>query len=138
MWGKTGGTWIECHPDGLEFASFFFLIHQYCSLNSLYFFAHFIVLSFIFIPYFILSQMATSMEVQDCIYVTMELLSNWGNPVNVGLSKVEFFDLYNEKIFVSPHDVDIRNADNPGDLCCLVNKNLNVRQLGPGCENFSL
>ncbi|KFQ27792.1 Uncharacterized protein KIAA0556, partial [Mesitornis unicolor] len=64
-------------------------------------------------------------EVHDAIYVTMELLSNWGNPVNVGLSEVEFFDLYNEKIFVSPHDVDIRNADNPGDLCCLVNKNLN-------------
>uniref|UniRef100_A0A8C0EZ99 Katanin interacting protein n=1 Tax=Bubo bubo TaxID=30461 RepID=A0A8C0EZ99_BUBBB len=66
------------------------------------------------------------MEVHDAIYVTMELLSNWGNPVNVGLSEVEFFDLYNEKIFVSPHDVDIRNADNPGDLCCLVNKNLNI------------
>ncbi|KAM6078358.1 katanin-interacting protein isoform 3-T4 [Theristicus caerulescens] len=72
------------------------------------------------------SEMTTSMEVRDAIYVTMELLSNWGNPVNVGLSEVEFFDLYNEKIFVSPHDVDIRNADNPGDLCCLVNKNLNT------------
>ncbi|XP_050761708.1 katanin-interacting protein [Gymnogyps californianus] len=71
-------------------------------------------------------KMTTSMEVHDAIYVTMELLSNWGNPVNVGLSEVEFFDLYNEKIFVSPHDVDIRNADNPGDLCCLVNKNLNI------------
>ncbi|KAM6078357.1 katanin-interacting protein isoform 2-T3 [Theristicus caerulescens] len=71
-------------------------------------------------------KMTTSMEVRDAIYVTMELLSNWGNPVNVGLSEVEFFDLYNEKIFVSPHDVDIRNADNPGDLCCLVNKNLNT------------
>uniref|UniRef100_A0A8B9FNK9 KIAA0556 n=1 Tax=Amazona collaria TaxID=241587 RepID=A0A8B9FNK9_9PSIT len=63
---------------------------------------------------------------QDAIYVTMELLSNWGNPINVGLSKVEFFDLYNKKIFMSPHDVDIRNADNPGDLCCLVNKSLNI------------
>ncbi|XP_075371499.1 katanin-interacting protein isoform X2 [Mycteria americana] len=71
-------------------------------------------------------KMTASMEVRDAIYVTMELLSNWGNPVNVGLSEVEFFDLYNEKIFVSPHDVDIRNADNPGDLCCLVNKNLNT------------
>ncbi|NWS53306.1 K0556 protein, partial [Chunga burmeisteri] len=71
-------------------------------------------------------KMTTNMEVRDAIYVTMELLSNWGNPVNVGLSKVEFFDLYDEKIFVSPHDVDIRNADNPGDLCCLVNKNLNI------------
>lgn len=91
-----------------------------------------------FIPYFISIQVTTSVEVHDAIYVTMELLSNWGNPVNVGLSEVEFFDLYNEKIIVSPHDVDIRNADNPGDLCCLVNKNLNVRQLSPGCENFSL
>ncbi|NXQ93794.1 K0556 protein, partial [Sagittarius serpentarius] len=71
-------------------------------------------------------KMTTSMEVQDAIYVTMEVLSNWGNPVNVGLSEVEFFDLCNKKIFVSPHDVDIRNADNPGDLCCLVNKNLNI------------
>ncbi|NXW01608.1 K0556 protein, partial [Fregetta grallaria] len=71
-------------------------------------------------------KMTNSMEVRDAIYVTMELLSTWGNPVNVGLSEVEFFDLHNEKIFVSPHDVDIRNADNPGDLCCLVNKNLNT------------
>ncbi|NWS33659.1 K0556 protein, partial [Polioptila caerulea] len=68
----------------------------------------------------------SSMEVHDAIYVTMELLSNWGNPANVGLSQVEFFDLHNERIFVSPHDVDIRNADNPGDLCCLVKKNLNL------------
>ncbi|XP_027738603.1 protein KIAA0556 homolog isoform X1 [Empidonax traillii] len=73
-------------------------------------------------------KVTASMEVRDAIYVTMELLSNWGNPVNVGLSQVEFFDLHNEKIFVSPHDVDIRNADNPGDLCCLVKKNLNLRK----------
>ncbi|NXM43266.1 K0556 protein, partial [Gymnorhina tibicen] len=71
-------------------------------------------------------KMTTSVEVHDATYVTMELLSNWGNPANVGLSQVEFFDLHNESIFVSPHDVDIRNADNPGDLCCLVNKNLNL------------
>ncbi|XP_061849540.1 katanin-interacting protein isoform X2 [Colius striatus] len=71
-------------------------------------------------------KVTTSVEVHDAIYVTMELLSNWGNPVNVGLSQVEFFDLHNEKIFVSPHDVDIRNADNPGDLCCLVNNNFNI------------
>ncbi|NWR42796.1 K0556 protein, partial [Regulus satrapa] len=71
-------------------------------------------------------KMTANMEVQDAIYVTMELLSNWGNPANVGLSQVEFFDFHNERIFVSPHDVDIRNADNPGDLCCLVNKNLNL------------
>lgn len=90
------------------------------------------------LPYFILVQMTTSMEVHDAIYVTMELLSNWGNPANVGLRQVEFFDLHNERIFVSPHDVDIRNADNPGDLCCLVNNNLNVRQLSPACSNLSL
>ncbi|NXH45048.1 K0556 protein, partial [Dicaeum eximium] len=71
-------------------------------------------------------KMTASMEVPDAIYVTMELLSNWGNPANVGLSQVEFFDLHNERIFVSPHDVDIRNADNSGDLCCLVNKNLHL------------
>ncbi|XP_005054162.1 PREDICTED: uncharacterized protein KIAA0556 homolog isoform X3 [Ficedula albicollis] len=71
-------------------------------------------------------KMTASVEVHDAIYVTMELLSNWGNPANVGLSQVEFFDLHNKRIFVSPHDVDIRNADNPGDLCCLVNKNLNL------------
>ncbi|XP_054247203.1 katanin-interacting protein [Indicator indicator] len=73
-------------------------------------------------------KMTSRMEVSDAIYVTMELLSNWGNPVNVGLSQVEFFDLYNRKIFVSPHDVDIRNADNRGDLCCLVNKTLNITE----------
>ncbi|NXJ12458.1 K0556 protein, partial [Odontophorus gujanensis] len=73
-------------------------------------------------------KMTTNVEVHDAIYVTLELLSNWGNPVNVGLREVEFFDLYNEKIFVSPHDVDIRNADYPGDLCCLVNKNLNTTE----------
>ncbi|XP_069726133.1 katanin-interacting protein isoform X2 [Phaenicophaeus curvirostris] len=76
-------------------------------------------------------KMTSSMEVRDAIYVTMELLSNWGNPVNVGLNEVSFFDLCNKKIFVSPHDVDIRNADNAGDLCCLVNKNLNTTK-----ENF--
>ncbi|KAJ7426789.1 protein KIAA0556 [Willisornis vidua] len=75
-------------------------------------------------------KMTASVEVHDAIYVTMELLSNWGDPANVGLSQVEFFDLHNEKIFVSPHDVDIRNADNPGDLCCLVKKNLNDLDVG--------
>ncbi|NXT74737.1 K0556 protein, partial [Zapornia atra] len=75
-------------------------------------------------------KVTASTEVRDAIYVTMELISNWGDPVNVGLSEVEFFDLHNEKIFVSPHDVDIRNADDPGDLCCLVNKNLNTTKEG--------
>ncbi|XP_074053482.1 katanin-interacting protein isoform X2 [Macrotis lagotis] len=63
-------------------------------------------------------------EIKDAIYVTMEILSNWGNEVCVGLTEVEFFDLNNEKVFVSPHDVDIRNTDKPGNLSCLVNRNL--------------
>uniref|UniRef100_A0A8C3IS94 Katanin interacting protein n=1 Tax=Chrysemys picta bellii TaxID=8478 RepID=A0A8C3IS94_CHRPI len=70
-------------------------------------------------------QLQTKAEVQDAIYVTMEILSNWGNAVNVGLMEVEFFDLHAVKMFVSPHDVDIRNADSPGDLSCLVNRTLN-------------
>ncbi|NXD15006.1 K0556 protein, partial [Nothocercus nigrocapillus] len=69
---------------------------------------------------------AISLDIRDAIYVTMELLSNWGNPVHVGLREVEFFDLCNDKIFVSPHDVDIRNTDYPGDLCRLVNKKLHT------------
>uniref|UniRef100_A0A8C3RRX3 KIAA0556 n=1 Tax=Chelydra serpentina TaxID=8475 RepID=A0A8C3RRX3_CHESE len=70
-------------------------------------------------------QLQTKAEVQDAIYVTMEILSNWGNAVNVGLTEVEFFDLHALRMFVSPHDVDIRNADSPGDLSCLVNRSLN-------------
>ncbi|XP_074867041.1 katanin-interacting protein isoform X2 [Carettochelys insculpta] len=72
-----------------------------------------------------LDQLQTKAEVQDAIYVTMEILSNWGNQVSVGLTAVEFFDLHDVRMFVSPHDVDIRNSDSPGDLCCLVNRNLN-------------
>nr|XP_025041173.1 protein KIAA0556 homolog [Pelodiscus sinensis] len=72
-----------------------------------------------------LGQLQTKAEVQDVIYVTMEILSNWGNAANVGLTEVEFFDLHDVRMFVSPHDVDIRNADSPGDLCCLVNRSLN-------------
>ncbi|XP_030067660.1 katanin-interacting protein isoform X2 [Microcaecilia unicolor] len=60
-------------------------------------------------------------ETQDIIYVTMEILSNWGNSNSVGLTEVQFFDLKNRKIFVSCHDVDVRNAAYPGDLSCLVN-----------------
>ncbi|XP_070269528.1 katanin-interacting protein isoform X4 [Myotis yumanensis] len=63
-------------------------------------------------------------EMKDAIYVTMEILSNWGNLSWVGLTEVEFFDLDNTKLYVSPHDVDIRNADTPGDLGQLVNRNL--------------
>ncbi|XP_073489125.1 katanin-interacting protein isoform X5 [Aquarana catesbeiana] len=63
----------------------------------------------------------TKSTVKDVIYITVEILSNWGNPHFVGLTEVQFFDLKNQKIYVSPLDVDIRNADFPGDLQCLVN-----------------
>uniref|UniRef100_A0A4W2GGP8 Katanin interacting protein n=1 Tax=Bos indicus x Bos taurus TaxID=30522 RepID=A0A4W2GGP8_BOBOX len=63
-------------------------------------------------------------EIKDAIYVTMEILSNWGNTSWVGLTEVEFFDLNNTKLYVSPHDVDIRNTDMPGDLGHLVSRNL--------------
>ncbi|XP_014650074.1 PREDICTED: uncharacterized protein KIAA0556 homolog isoform X2 [Ceratotherium simum simum] len=62
-------------------------------------------------------------EIKDAVYVTMEILSNWGNASWVGLTEVEFFDLNNTKLYVSPHDVDIRNTDTPGDLGHLVNRN---------------
>ncbi|NWV60821.1 K0556 protein, partial [Malurus elegans] len=110
--------------SSLDFAIFLLLTHQFCSLNNLFCFTFYWYITFL--PHFLLVQMTASMEVHDAIYVTMELLSNWGDPASVGLSQVEFFDLHNEKMFVSPHDVDIRNADNAGDLCCLVNKNLNL------------
>ncbi|VFV42972.1 uncharacterized protein LYPA_23C000470 [Lynx pardinus] len=54
----------------------------------------------------------------------MEILSNWGHTSWVGLMEVEFFDRNNTKLYVSPHDVDIRNTDTPGDLGHLVNRNL--------------
>lgn len=81
-------------------------------------------------------------EPKDAIYVTMEILSNWGSPAWVGLTEVEFFDLNNTKLYVSPHDVDIRNTDTPGDLGQLVNRNA-VSGGGPGarlgwCFNTSL
>ncbi|KAM5330805.1 katanin-interacting protein isoform 2-T2 [Glossophaga mutica] len=63
-------------------------------------------------------------EMKDAIYVTMEILSTWGSRSWVGLTEVEFFDLDNTKLYVSPHDVDIRNTDTPGDLGLLVNRNL--------------
>ncbi|XP_054849304.1 katanin-interacting protein isoform X2 [Eublepharis macularius] len=74
----------------------------------------------------LLDQMELGRDVQDAIYVTLEILSNWGNSQRVGLTEVEFFDLHNGKVFVSPHDVDIRHADSPRDLCCLVNRDLHV------------
>lgn len=70
-------------------------------------------------------------EIKDAIYVTMEILSNWGSASWVGLTEVEFFDLNNRKLYVSPHDVDIRNTDMPGDLGHLVNRNLAVSGGGP-------
>ncbi|XP_075421388.1 katanin-interacting protein isoform X2 [Ascaphus truei] len=58
---------------------------------------------------------------KDAVYITVEILSNWGNHHCVGLTEVQFFDVNYQRIYVSPHDVDIRNADFPGDLGCLVN-----------------
>ncbi|XP_060028722.1 katanin-interacting protein isoform X2 [Erinaceus europaeus] len=63
-------------------------------------------------------------EVQDIVYVTLEILSNWGDPSRVGLSEIEFFDQSDTKLHVSPHDVDIRGTDSPGDLGLLVTRNL--------------
>lgn len=63
-------------------------------------------------------------EIQDAVYVTMEILSNWGDLAWVGLLEVEFFDQTDTKLYVSPHDVDIRNTDVPGNLSQLVNRHL--------------
>nr|XP_020461816.1 protein KIAA0556 homolog isoform X2 [Monopterus albus] len=63
----------------------------------------------------------SSAEVTPALYVTMEILSNWGNALQVGLTELQFFCLRNKKLYVSPHDLDIRNADYPGDLGVLVN-----------------
>ncbi|KAF7709026.1 hypothetical protein HF521_018083 [Silurus meridionalis] len=57
----------------------------------------------------------------EAIYVTMEILSNWGGGGLVGLTEVQFFCRRNRKLHVSPHDLDIRNADQPGNLGALVN-----------------
>ncbi|XP_068380287.1 katanin-interacting protein isoform X2 [Eschrichtius robustus] len=63
-------------------------------------------------------------EIKDAIYVTMEILSNWGSASWVGLTEVEFFDRNNTKLYVSPCDVAVRNSDTPGELGHLVSKNL--------------
>ncbi|XP_035002049.2 katanin-interacting protein isoform X3 [Hippoglossus stenolepis] len=63
----------------------------------------------------------SSAEVTPALYVTMEILSNWGNALQVGLTELQFFCLRNRKLYVSPHDLDIRNADFPGNLGALVN-----------------
>ncbi|KAM9774277.1 katanin-interacting protein isoform 2-T2 [Syngnathus typhle] len=62
-----------------------------------------------------------SSDVLPAVYVTMELLSNWGHPLLVGLTELQFFGPGNKKLYVSPHDLDIRNADYPGNLASLVN-----------------
>ncbi|KAK1881253.1 Protein KIAA0556 [Dissostichus eleginoides] len=63
----------------------------------------------------------SSTEVTPALYVTMEILSNWGSALQVGLTELQFFCLRNKKLYVSPHDLDIRNADYPGNLGALVN-----------------
>ncbi|XP_019902350.3 protein KIAA0556 isoform X2 [Esox lucius] len=60
-------------------------------------------------------------ETPPTLYVTMEILSNWGNRDQVGLTEMQFFGPGNRKLYVSPHDLDIRNADYPGNLGALVN-----------------
>ena len=70
-----------------------------------------------------------SAEVTPTLYVTMEILSNWGNDRQVGLTEMQFFCQRNRKLYVSPHDLDIRNADYPGNLGALVNGKAKVRHL---------
>ncbi|KAF7652608.1 hypothetical protein LDENG_00094480 [Lucifuga dentata] len=60
-------------------------------------------------------------EVTPALYVTMEILSNWGNALQVGLTELQFFCPRKKKLYVSPHDLDIRNVDYPGNLEALVN-----------------
>ncbi|KAJ8245822.1 hypothetical protein GJAV_G00260670 [Gymnothorax javanicus] len=62
-----------------------------------------------------------SAGVTAALYVTMEILSNWGSSSQVGLTEVQFFCRRNRKLYVSPHDLDVRNTDRPGDLGVLVN-----------------
>ncbi|KAI3365616.1 hypothetical protein L3Q82_010698, partial [Scortum barcoo] len=62
----------------------------------------------------------SSVEITTPLYVTMEILSNWGNALQVGLTELQFFCLRGKKLYVSPHDLDIRNADYPGNLGALV------------------
>uniref|UniRef100_A0A8C1GUB8 KATNIP domain-containing protein n=1 Tax=Cyprinus carpio TaxID=7962 RepID=A0A8C1GUB8_CYPCA len=70
---------------------------------------------------FSLTQTEASPQVTPTLYVTMEILSNWGHPGQVGLTEVQFFCPQNSKLYVSPHDLDIRNTDQPGNLAALVN-----------------
>lgn len=75
---------------------------------------------------FVLQRELPSAEVTPALYVTMEILSNWGNTLQVGLTELQFFCPRNKKLFVSPHDLDIRNVDYPGNLGALVNGKVKV------------
>ena len=70
----------------------------------------------------------SSAEFIPALYVTMEILSNWGNALQVGLTELQFFCLRNKRLYMSPHDLDIRNADYPGNLGALVNGKTKVTQ----------
>lgn len=74
-------------------------------------------------------QREASIPVTSSLYVTMEILSNWGHPSQVGLTEIQFFCPQNQKLFVSPHDLDIRNTDQPGNLAALVNGKTKVHIL---------
>lgn len=74
----------------------------------------------------LLQRRQSSAEYTPALYVTMEILSNWGSALQVGLTELQFFCLRNKKLFVSPHDLDIRNADYPGNLGALVNGRVKV------------
>ncbi|MBN3311563.1 K0556 protein, partial [Atractosteus spatula] len=66
------------------------------------------------------AQAQEATEVPGALYVTMEILSNWGHCSEVGLTEVQFFCPRNQKLYVSPHDLDVRNANSPGELGALV------------------
>uniref|UniRef100_A0A8D3AJJ6 KATNIP domain-containing protein n=1 Tax=Scophthalmus maximus TaxID=52904 RepID=A0A8D3AJJ6_SCOMX len=68
-----------------------------------------------------LQRRQSSAEFTPALYVTMEILSNWGNALQVGLTELQFFCLGHKKLHVSPHDLDIRNVNYPGNLGALVN-----------------
>lgn len=73
-----------------------------------------------------LQRRRSSTEVTPALYVTMEILSNWGNALQVGLTELQFLCPRNRKLYVSPHDIDIRNADHPGNLGALVSGKVKV------------
>lgn len=85
----------------------------------------------------LLQRKQSAVEVTTAIYVTMEILSNWGNALQVGLTELQFFCLRNKKLYVSPHDLDIRNADYPGNLGALVNGKVKVSHSLPSSTSHS-